>query len=279
MSTENGAWRNCEKDSSPEDSAACNFKPDFELSTPRAQAWAAASDGQRATPLDVNQNGEYTVKFGDSLSTIAERALKGAGAPVSKDSLQAMQDAIVEANHDKYKTLDCNRDFVKENWSLKIPGPRNEQPQPPLEPPVREEPPVTYEPPIPYEPPVTYEPPIRVEPLPPPEYREPMPPRDCPPGMPQINNYEGGVVNIFMGDMGRHRQQWDRNDWGRQRDWGRERDLYQWSDRPQPQPYRPDYYHEPYRSEPGGCSPCERRQQHHNQRMPQVLRRNPTYPR
>ncbi|MCC7527822.1 MAG: LysM peptidoglycan-binding domain-containing protein [Candidatus Melainabacteria bacterium] len=269
MSTDNGAWRNCEKDSSQENSAACNFRPDYELSTARAQAWAQASDAQRATPLDLNQNGEYKVKFGDSLSTIAERALKGYGEPVNRDSLKAMQDAIVEANHDRYKTLDCNRDFIKENWCLKIPGARNE------EPPARVEPPVTYEPPV------RYEPPIRVEPIPEPDYRRPLPPRDCPPGMPQINNYEGGVVNIFMGDFGRPRQ----NDWGRERDWGRDRDYYQWNDMPrgcnprQPMAYRPDYYHEPYRPEPGGCSPCERRQYHHNQRMPQVLRRNPSYPR
>ncbi|MBA3992338.1 MAG: hypothetical protein C0469_02340, partial [Cyanobacteria bacterium DS2.3.42] len=82
MSTENGAWQSNEKNCPPEDSAACNFKPDFELSTPRAKQWAAASEVQRSTPLDLNQNGEYKVKFGDSLSTIAERALAGSGAPV-----------------------------------------------------------------------------------------------------------------------------------------------------------------------------------------------------
>src|SRR5690348_9361277 len=111
MSTENGAWQNCEKDPGQENSAACNFKPDYELSTPRARDWANASDAQRAKPLDLNENGEYRVKWGDSLSTIAERALKGSGSAVNKDSLQAMQDAIVEANHDRYKTLDCNKDF------------------------------------------------------------------------------------------------------------------------------------------------------------------------
>lgn len=276
MSTENGAWRNCEKSNSPEDSAACNFRPDYELSTPRAQQWAKDSQVQRSKPLELDQNGMYQVQWGDSLSTVAERALKGQGAAVNKDSLRAMQDAIVEANHDRYKTLDCNRDFMSEKWKLKIPCPKQE------EPPVKEQPPVTYEPPVRIEPrPVEPEYPVR-RPCPPEErpMPRPMPPQDyndCPPRMPMIINQPGGVVNIFMGRGGwDHRPQFDN-----QNNWGRERDYYQFNDydRPQirPLPYRPDYYHEPYRPEPEGCGPCDRRQYWHNQRMPQVLRRNPNY--
>jgi len=260
MSTDNGAWRSSEMQQQqrncPEMSADCNFKPDYELSTPRAQQWAADSQAQRTKPLDINENGEYKVKWGDSLSTIAERALKGSGAPVSKESLQSMQDAIVEANRDRYKSLDCNRDLIKENWSLRIPGIQMEAP------PVRQEPPMPMEPlpePLPPEP----LPPERM-PMPRPDFR-----RDCPPnmGMPEINNY-GGEVNIFMGRRPHF-----------------QRDFFQFSGDPdqgrlyRPLPYRPEYDYQPYQPEPRGCSPCEQRQYRHNQRMPQELRRNPVYPR
>ncbi|MCC6977840.1 MAG: hypothetical protein IT343_05930 [Candidatus Melainabacteria bacterium] len=262
MSTENGAWRSSEQQACPQTSAECNFKPDYELSTPRAQQWAADSQVQRSKPLDINENGEYRVKWGDSLSTIAERALRGAGAPVSKDSLQSMQDAIVEANRDRYKSLECNRDFIKEDWSLRIPGLKQ------AEPPVTPEPPVRVEPrPEPLPEPMP-EPPRR-PPCPPerdivrPDYRDYPPPAMDFPGT--INNY--GELNIFLN--------------GRRPNF--QRDFYQFNgDVDQgryyrPLPYRPDYdYHQ---QEPRGCSPCEQRQFHHNRRMPQELRRNPVYPR
>jgi hypothetical protein len=93
--------------------------------------------------------------------------------------------------------------------------------------------------------------------------------------MPMIINEPGGVVNIFMG------RGWGRPQLDNQNNWGRDRDYYQWNDNREyirPLPYRPDYYQEPYRQEPPrGCSPCEQRQYWHNQRMPQVLRRNPNY--
>lgn len=264
MSTDNGAWRSTEQQACQQTSAECNFKPDYELSTPRAQQWANDSQVQRSKPLDVNENGEYRVKWGDSLSTIAERALKTAGAPCDKAALQSMQDAIVEANRDRYKSLDCNRDFIKEDWSLKIPGVRQ------AEPPIRPEPPIRVEPlPEPIPEPLPPEPPMRRPPCPPereivrPDFRDYPPPRMDFPG---IVNY--GELNIFLN--GRMPQI--------------QRDFYQFNDVDQgrfyrPLPYRPDYEYQ-YRPEPQrGCSPCEQRQFHHNRRMPQELRRNPVYPR
>lgn len=277
MSTENGAWQSPQKDCNQgEKSADCNFKPDYDLSTPRAQQWAADSQVQRTKPLDLNENGEYKVRWGDSLSTIAERALKGSGAPVSKDSLQQMQDAIVEANKERYNSLGCNRDLVKENWQLKIPGLNRPEPVP--EPPIEQPLPPVERPLPPIERPMP-RPPMERPPCPP-EDRMPPEMRELPNRMPMIINE--GTINIFMGRPGWGYQQAERQDWGR------ERDMYQWSgdyerrggcyrSEPQPIPYRPEYYHEPYRPEPRGCSPCEQRQYRHNQRMPQQLRRNPSW--
>lgn len=139
-----------------EDSAACNFKPDYELSTPRARAWYEAMQQSRTQPLDFNQDGTYTVKFGDCLETIAERSIRMVGGPVNRDAINAQVNAIVEANHDRYKTLDCNRDYIRDGWKLKVPRPQG-RPEPP---PVRvEPPPVRVEPPPPIEPPFNDRPP------------------------------------------------------------------------------------------------------------------------
>ncbi len=291
MSTDNGAWHKCDQQTGQSDnSSICNFKPDLDYSTPRAQQWKADSDVQRTKPLDLNENGEYKVKWGDCLSTIAERALKDSGQAVNRDSLQSMQDAIVQANHDRYKTLDCNTGFVKENWCLKIPGSQQEQTPTKVEPPIKVEP----------------LPPVQQEPLPPvdqpqprhcpqgdrrmpddePQYRRPYP-QDM--GYPRggIINEPGGVINIFLNGLMRNQNRdYDRNDRYDRYDRGRDYDQ-RWNpntDMPRefyrPLPYRRDFDYQPYSSEqPRHCSPCEQRQYYHNLRMPQVLRRNPVYPR
>lgn len=282
MSTENGAWQKCDKQPNQgENSSICNFQPDYDLSTPRAQQWKADSDVQRTRPLDLNENGEYKVKWGDSLSTIAERALKGAGQSVNRDSLQSMQEAIVQANHERYPTLDCNKDFVKENWCLKIPGCSQQERQPP----VVERPP---QPPIEERPlPPVEQPRHRVcpdrdreRPMPDQDYRRYPQPEMQYPRYPGIINEPGGVINIFLGGMRPHfeRPNLDRNyyQWSN-RDYDMPREQY----RPMPRienNYRPEYDYRPWGQEmPRHCSPCEMRQMYHNMRMPQVLRRNPVY--
>lgn len=259
-----------------ENSAICNFKPDYDLSTPQAQQWHAESQKQRLNPVELDQDGRYTVKWGDSLSTIAERTLKTAGLPVDKESLKSLQDAIVEANREEYKTLDCNRDFIKEKWSLKIPVPGKQE----VPPPVVENPP-----------PVVEQPPPVVEAIPEPEPIQPLPERQpieiqpenieqpCPPnrgGMPTIYNGDGGVINIFVGG----------NQGFQQPDYTRQYDIPPQNYRPEIQyrqeipAYRPpvsqDYYRQfqdyvPYQGQPP-CDPCQGRQYTHNGRIPAHLR-------
>ncbi|MBC8000037.1 MAG: hypothetical protein IAF58_18925 [Leptolyngbya sp.] len=281
MSTETGLELNmapAEKTANrAENSAICNFKPDYDLSTPQAQQWHAESQKQRLNPVELDQDGRYTVKWGDSLSTIAERTLKTAGLPVDKDSLKSLQNAIVDANRDEYKTLDCNRDFIKEKWSLKIPVPGQRVE---AQPPVVEAPPPEPEPipeperlpePVPIRP-IPERPPIQIEP----EIME----QPCPPqrNAPVIYNGPGGVVNIFMGNQREHQPQ----DFTRQYDIPAPEYRPEIPYRQEIPTYRPpiqqdNYYrqfpeYEPYQGQGRNCDPCQTRQYTHNGRIPAHLR-------
>lgn len=175
-----------------ENQAICNFKPDYDLSTPGAQRWYNESQRQRMQPLDFNQDGTYTVKYGDSLSTIAERALKMTGQPINRQTIGAEVNAIIEANRDRYPTLECNADFIRDGWKLHIPKPGGQQPPIRVEPLPRPEPMPRPEPlPRPEYPP--FEPPIR---------RPIEPPINCFPdfsrmGRPPIINMPGGNIYII----------------------------------------------------------------------------------
>ncbi len=123
-----------------EDKGNCDFKPDFEYKTEHGRAWKAVSDQQRHQPLEVNERGRYQVVYGDSLSTIAERNLKSSGLAADRKSVEAEVQNIVNANKNRYPSLDCNNHFIKTGWTLDLP--RHQPGDAPQQPPVDQRPPV-----------------------------------------------------------------------------------------------------------------------------------------
>lgn len=97
--------------------AAKAFRPDTQLRTRQGREWQGKSQEQRQKPLDVDKDGNYQVKKGDSLWTLAERM--GMGKDGKRPSVRATMDNIrrlTEANPE----LKCNRDYLKEGRTLKI---------------------------------------------------------------------------------------------------------------------------------------------------------------
>lgn len=114
----------------------CNWRPDYDLSTESARKWQQQSEKNRVQPFKENQDGTYTVEYGDSLWTVAERTLKaqGDGKPTTKEIKDEIQ-AYVDLNDDVYKSLACNPDYIRTGWKLKVPGahqppPEEVQPKP-----------------------------------------------------------------------------------------------------------------------------------------------------
>lgn len=102
-------------------SSACEsakaFRPDTQLRTRQGREWQGKSQEQRQKPLDVDKDGNYQVKKGDSLWTLAERM--GTGRDGKRPSLRATMDNIkrlTEANPE----LKCNADYLKAGKTLKI---------------------------------------------------------------------------------------------------------------------------------------------------------------
>lgn len=100
--------------------SAAQWHPDKTLSTAKAQEWDRASKASLSHPLELNPNGTYTVRDGDSLSTIAERALGGPSA-ANPDAIKAEVRQMVAMNQDKYPSLCSNPDLIQDGWHLKIP--------------------------------------------------------------------------------------------------------------------------------------------------------------
>jgi len=104
-------------------SSDCNWRPDYSYSSPHARAWLQASRQQATHPIDRDSNGLYTVQFGDSLSGIAAREIRAEGHQGKIDQGQIKEEVgrIVQANDQKYASLDCNKDLIKTGWQLEVP--------------------------------------------------------------------------------------------------------------------------------------------------------------
>jgi len=185
-------------------SSDCNWRPDPEARTPLAQAWMRESDKQRAIPMQLDQNGDYTVQFGDCLSTIAERELKREGTAVNRDSIRGEMQKLIDANVNEHPSLGCNPDLVKTGWKLHIPGatqdaPPPEQPRQPEKPPEQQRP----QPDCPEDDRCVPRPPRADFPCPP---RYPRPDFDCGRGPVIINNYIN-ADNLYINQSGGGRYQ------------------------------------------------------------------------
>ena len=104
-----------------EDKGNCNFKPDYEYKTEQGRAWKAESDVQRGKHIELNEKGRYQVQHGDCLETIAERNLKDAGLSANRQAIKAEVADIVAANKNRYPSLDCNNEFLRDGWTLTLP--------------------------------------------------------------------------------------------------------------------------------------------------------------
>jgi LysM domain len=137
-----------------------------------AEKWWQAND-QLTKDLKTD-NCIYTVKFGDSLSSIAQRELVTEGKEVNKQSLKDEMAKIVSLNDCHYQSLDNKQDRIQEGWKLVLRGdcPTDTQPvKAPPPPPQRE---VQHE--------------VAPPPPPPPPQREvqnQLPPPPLPPLLPQ----------------------------------------------------------------------------------------------
>lgn len=240
---------------------ACKWRPDPELRTDQTKQWASASDARKQLPVELDSNCMYEVQFGDSLDVIAQRYLRQNGMESSGRAIKDEVARIVDLNKDRYKSLDCNDEFIRTGWKLKMPEHR---PVPPREP----EPPRQPEPQPPrverQPAPPRYEPqPPRREPCPPqyePQYsrREPCPPQyepprhveryphqvdPCPPGYERYQQGPHGqrvIINNYYSDF-------DRGPSGYQPDYQRYSDNR----------YEPDYNYRRHQEPRRWQQPCD----------------------
>jgi hypothetical protein len=113
--------------SSCDDKTICSWKPNASSTSQLTKDWFAAHGTQASAAVDSS----YKVKFGDDLEGIARRELKAEGKEGS--SVKDEVAKIIRLNHDHYKSLDCNSDFIRTGWTLKL----NDQSAPPAAPPTQ----------------------------------------------------------------------------------------------------------------------------------------------
>lgn len=96
------------------------------MSSPKASAQSISSaivarpEPRPAPALNLDDDGHYKVAAGNSLSSIARRALLMRGESASWRAVNAEMDRIVEMNADTFPGLTRDRGFIKEGWKLKI---------------------------------------------------------------------------------------------------------------------------------------------------------------
>jgi|AGTN01.3.fsa_nt_gi hypothetical protein len=118
----------------------CDWRPNPNSQSELTQAWKQASQERMGLPMQLDANGEYTVAFGDSLGAVAMRNLRTSGAPASGEDIKAEVARIAALNKDRYPSLDCNVDLIREGWHLRVGPPGRGQVDAPTGPP-RERPP------------------------------------------------------------------------------------------------------------------------------------------
>jgi hypothetical protein len=140
-----------------------------------ADKWWQAND-QLTKDLKTD-NCVYTVQFGDSLSSIAQRELVTEGKAVTKQSVKDEMNLIVSLNDCHYQSLDNKQDRIQAGWKLALRGDCTGQ-QPAAPEPTQKELPTPPPPPQQrIEPPPPPPPPQQRVELPPP----PPPPQQFPP--------------------------------------------------------------------------------------------------
>jgi hypothetical protein len=83
--------------------------------------------GDDHSPLITDRQGQYQVKHGDALSTIASRALHGQGIEhPTASQIHEMQKGIIQANQKEHPELKDNPNLIREGAKLMVPGSKSE---------------------------------------------------------------------------------------------------------------------------------------------------------
>lgn len=99
-----------------------SWKPDTELKTKQGQEWNKKAQEQRDKPLKTDANGNYEVKYGDSLWGIAERSVKErTGKQPSPSATFEEMRRIVGMNADKLGSQ-SNWQMIKPGMQLRVKG-------------------------------------------------------------------------------------------------------------------------------------------------------------
>lgn len=96
------------------------WHPDYSLSSPQARKWYQDYKKSLNEPLDLNDDGTYTVKRGDCLSSVAARELVREGMEIDKQTITDEVKHLIELNKDKFKSLDCNKEYLDVGWNIKV---------------------------------------------------------------------------------------------------------------------------------------------------------------
>ncbi|MBS1999540.1 MAG: LysM peptidoglycan-binding domain-containing protein [Cyanobacteria bacterium SZAS LIN-2] len=100
----------------PMTDAERNFTPDLTYSGVRAREFLDKMNEQRHKPVELNSDGKYEVKPGDTLATIAERTLRKDGHSPSQAEIQARTKELERLNGDQIG----NRHLLKPGMHLRL---------------------------------------------------------------------------------------------------------------------------------------------------------------
>ncbi|MBS2010260.1 MAG: LysM peptidoglycan-binding domain-containing protein [Cyanobacteria bacterium SZAS TMP-1] len=100
----------------PMTDAERSFTPDMSYSGARGREFLHKMNEQRQKPLELNSDGNYEVKPGDTLATIAERTLRKDGHAPSQAEIQSRTKELERLNGDQIG----NRHLLKPGMQLKL---------------------------------------------------------------------------------------------------------------------------------------------------------------
>lgn len=101
----------------------CDWRPDANSGSEKTRKWRNDASAQREKPADVDEQGQYKVKPGDTLWDISKRLAtpKDGPAPSNMDIINKMEE-IVKENKGRHRNLDCNPHLLRPGDTLKVPG-------------------------------------------------------------------------------------------------------------------------------------------------------------
>lgn len=96
------------------------WRPDPHAQSESARHWRTANQQSRKEHLNLSADGTYSVTDADSLSTIAERSLRGQRTKLTGKSIHEEIARIVDLNRDAYPDLSRNLHLVKRGMELRM---------------------------------------------------------------------------------------------------------------------------------------------------------------